>query len=228
LFEFFKSSAWSLNALIPPWDSNVSIYIYIRDNPKATELPDAPQPRKPNELTWSSGALDGVFGHHMASTKPEEISRRVQKLLTALTRLLREAADKNLKWLCDAVLGESILPIADAFQSELSKIVTSHKAKVAKIGRYFAPMQTAKRQPSLESCCWKSLETELTHLCWKRWHSTTNSPCSQHSRWPMSPMILRKHCETGSRLGSHTSRRAAEWNAQFGNSGVDATRRLSE
>ena len=138
MFEFFKSSAWSLNALIPPWDSDVSIYIYIRDNPKATELPDAPQPRKPNELTWSSGALDGVFGHHMASTKPEEISRRVQKLLTALTRLLREATDKNLKSLCDAVLGESILPIADAFRSELSKIVASHKAKVAQIGRYFA------------------------------------------------------------------------------------------
>jgi hypothetical protein len=32
----------------------------------------------------------------------------------------------------------SILPIADAFQSELSQIVTSDKAKVAQIGRYFA------------------------------------------------------------------------------------------
>jgi len=31
--------------------------IYIRDNPKATELPDAARPRNPNELTWCSGAL---------------------------------------------------------------------------------------------------------------------------------------------------------------------------
>jgi len=138
LFDFFKSQAWSLDGLTPPWGNDVSIYIYIRDNPKTTELPDAPRPRKPDELTWSSGALDGVFGHHMASAKPEEISRRVQKLLlTALKRLLKEATDENLKSLYDAVLEESILPIADAFQSELSN-VPSHKAKVAQIGRYFA------------------------------------------------------------------------------------------
>jgi hypothetical protein len=138
LFDFFKSQAWSLEGLTPPWSNDVSIYIYIRDNPKTTELPDTPRPRTPNELSWSSGALDGVFGHHMASAKPEEMSRRVQKLLSALKRLLREATDANLKSLYDAVLEESILPIADAFQSELLKIVPSHKAKVAQIGRYFA------------------------------------------------------------------------------------------
>jgi hypothetical protein len=41
LFSFFNSRAWSLDALAPPWRNDVSIYIYIRDNPKATELPDA-------------------------------------------------------------------------------------------------------------------------------------------------------------------------------------------
>ncbi len=138
MFDFFKSQAWSLDGLTPPWGNDVSIYIYIRDNPKTTELPDAPRPRKPNELTWSSGALDGVFGHHMALAKREEIGRRVQKLLTALKRLLREATDENLKSLYDVVLEESTLPIADAFQSELSKNVPSHKANVAQIGRYFA------------------------------------------------------------------------------------------
>ena len=138
MFDFFKSQAWSLDGLTPPWSNDVSIYIYIRDNPKTTELPDTPRPRKPNELTWSSGALDGVFGHHLASAKPEEMSRRVQKLLSALKRLLREATDENLKSLYDVVLEESILPIADAFQSELSKNVPSHEAKVAQIGRYFA------------------------------------------------------------------------------------------
>jgi hypothetical protein len=138
LFDFFKSQAWSLDGLTPPWSNDVSIYIYIRDNPKTTELPDTPRPRTPNELSWSSGALDGVFGHHMASAKPEEMSRRVQKLLSALKRLLREATDENLKSLYDVVLEESILPIADAFQSELSKNVPSHEAKLAQIGRYFA------------------------------------------------------------------------------------------
>src|SRR5204863_6112435 len=93
-------------------------------------FPTLRRPRKPNEVTWSSGALDGVFGHHMASAKPEEMSRRVQKLLSALKRLLREATDENLKSLYDVVLEESILPIADAFQSELSKNLPSHEAKV--------------------------------------------------------------------------------------------------
>jgi hypothetical protein len=136
--DFFKSSPWSLDKLTPPWSSGVSIYIHIRDNPKAAELPDALKPRKPNELTWSSGALDGVFGHHMASAKPEEVSRRVQKMLNPLKRLVREATDTNLKSLYDAAVEESILPIADAFQSELSKILPSHKSKLAQVGRYFA------------------------------------------------------------------------------------------
>ena len=138
MFDFFKSFQWSLDNLTPPWGSGVSIYIHIRDNPKAAELPDAPRPRKPNELTWSSGALDGVFGHHMASAKPEEVSCRVQKMLNPLERLVRDATDTNLKSLYDAVVEESILPIADAFQSELSKILPSHKSKLAQIGRYFA------------------------------------------------------------------------------------------
>jgi len=138
LFDFFKSFQWSLDILTPPWGSGVSIYIRIRDNPKAAELPDAPRPRKPNELTWSSGALDGVFGHHMASAKPEEVSHRVQEMLNPLERLVRDATDTNLKSLYDAVVEESILPIADAFQSELSKILPSQKSKLAQIGRYFA------------------------------------------------------------------------------------------
>ena len=138
MFEFVKSSAWSLDALTPPWGSGVSIYIYIRDNPKATELPDSSRPRKPNELTWSSGALDGVFGHHMGASKPGDVSRRVQKLLDALKQLLREATDSNLNLLYEAVLEESLLPIADAFQTELlKKFVPSHKVKLAQIGRYF-------------------------------------------------------------------------------------------
>jgi hypothetical protein len=74
----------------------------------------------------------------MASAKPEAVSRRVQKLVGALKLLLGEATDANLKSLYDAVVEESILPLADAFQSELSKNVSSHKAKVAQIGRYFA------------------------------------------------------------------------------------------
>lgn len=138
LFDFFRTSEWSLDKLTPPWGSEVSIYVYVRYNPKATELPDAPRPRKPNELSWSSGALDGVFGHHMASPKPEEITRRIQKLLNSLKRLLRDATDTNLKSLYDAVVEESTLPIADAFQSELSKILPAHRPKLAQVGRYFA------------------------------------------------------------------------------------------
>lgn len=138
MFDFFKSYAWSLEDLTPPWGNDVSIYIYIRDNPKATDLPDEPRPRKPNELTWSAGALDGVFGHHMASANPADVGRRVRKLFAALKQLLKEATDANLKSLYDAILEESILPIADAFQSELSKILPSQSAKLAQLGRYFA------------------------------------------------------------------------------------------
>ncbi|MGB8661500.1 MAG: hypothetical protein WCD34_13835 [Candidatus Acidiferrum sp.] len=139
MFEFFKSSTWSLDALTAPWGSEVSIYVYIRDNPKATELPDTARPRKPNELTWSSGALDGVFAHHMSSPNPEEVSRRVQKLSDALKRLLKEASNSNLKSLYETVLEEALLPIADPFQSEVSKkIVPSYRVKLAQVGRYFA------------------------------------------------------------------------------------------
>lgn len=74
----------------------------------------------------------------MASAKPEEISRRAQKLLNSLKRLLRDATDANLKSLYDAVVEESILPIADAFQSDLSKILRADKPKLAQVGRYFA------------------------------------------------------------------------------------------
>jgi len=59
-------------------------------------------------------------------------------MLNPLERLARDATDTNLKSLYDAVVEESILPIADAFQSELSKILPSHKSKLAQIGRYFA------------------------------------------------------------------------------------------
>jgi hypothetical protein len=138
LFDFFRSSEWSLDRLTPPWEGGVSIYIYLRDNPKATDLPDAPRPRKPNELSWSSGALDGVFGHHVAAAKPEEIGRRVQELLNSLKQLVQDATDTNLKSLYDLVVEESILPVADAFQSELPKILRADKPKLAQVGRYFA------------------------------------------------------------------------------------------
>jgi len=59
-------------------------------------------------------------------------------MLHPLKRLVQEATDTNLKSLYDAAVEESILPIADAFQSELSKIRPSHKSKLAQIGRYFA------------------------------------------------------------------------------------------
>ena len=149
---------------------------------------------KPNELTWSSGALDGVFGHHMASTKPEEISRRVQKLLTVLTRLLREATDKNFSRCVTQSFENPFFRSRTHFSQNCLRLYLLTKRRSRRLADTSPPVQTAGRQPSLESCCWKSLETELTHFSWKRWHSTTNSPCSQHSRWPMSPMILRKHC----------------------------------
>jgi hypothetical protein len=139
LVQFFKPSTWSLDSLTPPWSSGHSIYLYVRDNPKATDLPDTVLLRKPNELTWSSGALDGVFGHHMSSPSPEEISRQIQKLLEALKRLVEHASNSSLKALYDAVVEEQFLPIADPFQAELSKkLVPSYRERLAQVGRYFA------------------------------------------------------------------------------------------
>jgi hypothetical protein len=138
LFDFFRSCQWSLDRLTPPWGGGASIYVYVRDNPKGTELPDAYRERKPNELGWSSGALDGVFSHHMGLPRAEEISRRTQKMLNSLNRLVRHASDANLKSLYDAVVEDSIIPVADAFQAELLKILPTNKAKFAQVGRYFA------------------------------------------------------------------------------------------
>jgi hypothetical protein len=75
----------------------------------------------------------------MSSPNPEEASRRVQKLSDALKRLLKEASNSNLKSLYETVLEEALLPIADPFQSEVSKkIVPSDRVKLAQVGRYFA------------------------------------------------------------------------------------------
>ena len=139
MVHFFKPPAWSLDALIPPWDSEVSIYCYIRDNPESTELPDKARPSKPNELTWVSGAMDGVLGHHMGSPTPEEISSRVRKLSDALKRLLKQPSNSSLKALYEAVVEEPLLPSADPFQAELLKnVAPSHKVQLGQVGRYFA------------------------------------------------------------------------------------------
>jgi hypothetical protein len=151
-----------------------------------------PSEREQRVLSEFRTAVDS-FTQRLRSAKPEEISPRVQKLLTALKRLLREATDVNLKSLYDAVLEESILPIADAFQSEVSKNVPSHEAKIAQIGRYFAA-GADRREATKFGILLLEVSGNRTDSSLLETHSTTNSPCSQHSRWPMSPMILLKHC----------------------------------
>jgi len=55
LFDFFKSFQWSLDNLTPPWGSGVSIYIHIRDDPKAAELPDAPEAEETERVDLEFG-----------------------------------------------------------------------------------------------------------------------------------------------------------------------------
>lgn len=136
MLDFLKSHYWSLDKLAPPWESGTSIYLYLRDNPNSRELPDTS--RNPNELKWSGGALDGVFGRHMAGPKPDEIKKRVEKLAGALERLMRDATDSNLKSLYEAAVEGSTLAIADSFNSRVTKLLSSQKTRIGQVGRYFA------------------------------------------------------------------------------------------
>lgn len=51
-------------------------------------LPDT-QPRKENEISWSDGALDGVFSHHMAGGDETDVQK--------IRDLLKAAAEKGDK-----------------------------------------------------------------------------------------------------------------------------------
>ena len=137
--DFLKPASWSLETLQPPWASEISTYVFIRDNPASEDLPITARPRKNNEILWSSGALDGVFGHHMGALQSEEIAKQVQDLFAAVKNLALRSTAANLKSLYNTAIGSTILPLADHLQSRLLKeLVPKHKLNLADVGRYFA------------------------------------------------------------------------------------------
>jgi hypothetical protein len=137
--KLFSSFSWSLDSLTPPWRSEVSLFIFLRDNPGSRALPETARPRNPNELGWAPGALDGLLGRTIALPKEEDNGSRVQKLLDALNRLLKKASDSNLNSLYCIVIEGDILPVADQLLARLSShFTTSQKSRLAQVGRYFA------------------------------------------------------------------------------------------
>jgi hypothetical protein len=139
VFQFLKSFSQRLADLRPPWASSISIYDFVRTNPNSTELPDDRKKPGRDEIRWMEGALDGVIGHHMSVPKAGDVSDRVQQLSNALSQLLKEPSDRNLKLLYETVVADAILPIADSLQERLSnKIVPSYRVQAAEVGRYFA------------------------------------------------------------------------------------------
>jgi hypothetical protein len=130
-----KSLKWSLESLTPPWGDAPSIYAFIRDNPKSSELPD--EKRDPNKITFAAGAWDGVMGHHVAGSSTAELWQRADVIEQALENLLRSSTDENLRALYQVVTSENMYPLSDEFTKRLEKRVPDARPQLAAIGRYF-------------------------------------------------------------------------------------------
>lgn len=78
---------------------------------------------------------------------------------------MREATDTNLKLLYDAVVEESILPVADEFRSELSQTVRHHIAKVAQVGRFFASQADRREAGVLRPNAMDSVRDYRSEIC---------------------------------------------------------------
>jgi len=130
-----KLIRWSLEKLTPPWRDAPSLYLHIRDNPNATELPD--QKREPDKIQFAAGAWDGVVSHHMGGSGAEKKSARVDKLEQALEYLLRFSTNENLNALYQEIVADSIYSIADDIVKRVATRVPRVQPEVAAIGRYF-------------------------------------------------------------------------------------------
>ena len=129
----FKLIRWSLEKLTPPWRDAPSLYLHVRDNPNATELPD--QKREPNKIQFAAGAWDGVVSHHMGGS--EKKSARVDKLEQALENLLRFSTNENLNALYQEIVADSIYSIADEIVKRVATRIPRVQPEIAAIGRYF-------------------------------------------------------------------------------------------
>ncbi|MGZ4897107.1 MAG: hypothetical protein ACXV9O_11755, partial [Candidatus Angelobacter sp.] len=135
--RFFGSLRWSLEKLDHPWGDAPPLYTYILANPGVEDLPD--QQRDPRKINWAVGALDGVMSHHVGAAGADQTPRRVTLLLEALTALVRESSDANLRELYDLTSSESLLSAADPLSDQVKeRLLPDQRDRVASIGRYFA------------------------------------------------------------------------------------------
>jgi hypothetical protein len=135
--RFFGSLRWSLEKLAHPWGNAPSLYAYLLANPGVEALPDERHdPRKGN---WAVGAFDGVMSHHVGASGADQTLKRVTSLVEALTALIQESSNANLRALYDLTSSESLVSAADPLRDQvMERLLPDQRERVASIGRYFA------------------------------------------------------------------------------------------
>jgi hypothetical protein len=98
ILKFF-SRRWSLEGVPRPWAERESIHGFLlkhlerstgRLDPKARVLPDE-KPAVKGAISWMNGAMDGVFGHHMAAGDSSGASSIANAILAVLQGSTRES-----------------------------------------------------------------------------------------------------------------------------------------
>ncbi|TQI78630.1 hypothetical protein FHU10_1332 [Serratia fonticola] len=109
-----------------PWGTDrPAIYHWLatwpnNDEPlpaEAETLPDEP-PFDDGQIRWSAGALDGVFGHHMAAAEDES---PVEAIMAALKSVLRKPRRQNVEQLYTLLNQASPLSYIDALLAAVAQ-----------------------------------------------------------------------------------------------------------
>lgn len=114
IFDRFRTEAWDLAALSPPWGERPSIYEHVLSG-RPGDLPDEPTGA---EVRFAPGAMDGVLGHH---AEPGDATLRAKQLVKALRDLLSSATARNFAHLYEIATREPLLPVIDFFLEEVSE-----------------------------------------------------------------------------------------------------------
>jgi hypothetical protein len=100
------------------WDDGVSIYQHISDNidpqsgrlkQSAHALPDDARRFKPGELRWVSGAMDGIFSHHVA----HQDLKQADQIADLLCDLSRTGSPRSKEKLYEILLQDSLTNCID-------------------------------------------------------------------------------------------------------------------
>ncbi|MVO14475.1 hypothetical protein [Parasedimentitalea huanghaiensis] len=152
MFNFFKKPVWPPNFKNPPWGDRKSIYDHIAEhiNPERHEdlseggyrLPDEPE-ADPNSISFASGAMDGMFGHHGSSKIQDEI---VSDLHAALMSACENASDRNVHSLYRMFKDSSALEVVDPLVKRIHEQQVINGGRIREIVYWFTT-KAADREP---------------------------------------------------------------------------------